>query len=656
MSGTKASTPIKNKNTSTAVHADERSSEMRNYRLHDCIGQEELATVYAATHRTLDRPVQVHILRRPDQVSVRRFQFAGRLLARLNHPNLLPVIDAGHDDHYGDYIVTPMLDALKLSDVLADDTYAIPQILRIATQVAAALDYLHQQHVIHRDVQPANILITPQGMAYLTNLSLATGPQTPDLSNAEDADYLTAYSAPEQRLDQGEASPALDVYGLGAVLYHMFSGTMPPPPGQKLPPLSSYNPALKEAEPVLQRMLALLPEERFASASEAMTALQRALRSHMDIVSNDMEMSRWEPAAQWLENPLETVLSQVLEAYYQQTPETPEAAHYPQAITHLQEHIKKSRNRADGLHRGDTIRRLLNRWSRKGFFRRADLGKIIELDQVVSYNIYFYDLRTLYETRTPPEQRTRPLRENDSGPTAPPPGLWDVAVPDTAPFTTAKPQELVLPNAHHVLPCHECNGTAQVGCTKCEGEGFIKRSRKVRNADDSTTIEVVSETCTTCRGYGKLQCPICGGSGRLVEEYVFTWSRTARLWQNSDELEDLPRLAIQRRTESICTAMINPYDGYWYSVAALSELLQAAIDDADPNTRLKAAELSIRSVPITEVEYQLDEKPHCLYIIGFDNYDIVGNWVLLHPERVALAVIGVLILLALVAWAVVALL
>ena len=97
-------------------------------------------------------------------------------------------------------------------------------VLRIATQLAGVLDYLHAQQVIHRDVQPANILLTAEGVAYLSNLSLAASPDTPDFSSIDEADYLTPYSAPEQRLDQAEATVALDIYSLGAVVYHMLSG------------------------------------------------------------------------------------------------------------------------------------------------------------------------------------------------------------------------------------------------------------------------------------------------------------------------------------------------------------------------------------------------------------------------------------------------
>jgi serine/threonine protein kinase len=636
-------------------------TELRDYRLHARIGDEELATVYAATHLTLDHAVEVHILRRTDWISASRFQLAARLGAHLSHPNLVPVRDAGHDDHYGDYLVTPTLDAQPLHLLLENGPLEPVLALRIATHIAAALDYLHSEQVFHRDVQPNNILLSSQGIAYLTSLSLASSPDTPDLSSIDEADYLTPYSAPEQHLDQGEAAPALDIYSLGAVLYHMLSGEIPPAPGTEPPTLASQDPNLAPVDPILQRMMALQPEERFGSAGESITVLRRAMRGYIDQATDDMEESRWEPVAEWLENPLETILGSVLPDVPPALPdaEAPpieqEDAEQPApappssrgALHDFQEYLHRSRARADKLHRADTIRRLLTRWSRKGFFRRPALGQIIQLEQIVSYNIYFYELRTLYETRTQPETRQRIQQQDDQSTTLPPPDLWDIIVPDTEPFAEVRTQELVVPNSTSVLTCPTCGGTAEINCEACEGSGTVERLRKVRNPDGSTSQEALPEQCSACRGCGKLTCAACQGTGSLVQEDIFTWSRRALLWENTDDIEGLPRLALNARTEPVCSAPIDPYKGHWHSVAPLDALLQSAIASVeDANTHIIAAELQIRGVPITEVDYLLNDTSQRLYLIGFAD-EVVGNWGLFNPERIALAAIALLILLAL---------
>ncbi len=631
---------VRTRNETTATSTP--GAELRNYRLHERIGQEELATVYAATHLTLDRPVEVHILRRTDWVSASRFQLAAKLAARLSHPNLLPVIDAGHDEHYGDYLVTPTLQARPLNEVLQEEPLEPLLALRVCTQVAAALDYLHQQQIVHRDVQPENILLTSEGIAYLTNLGLAAGPDTPDLSSVDEADYLTHYSAPEQRLDQGEAVPALDIYSLGAVLYHMLSGNLPPvpEPAMRVPSLAEVG--LAEVDEVIRQMMAYQPEMRPASAGAAATALRHALRDQIDQSTDDMQESRWEPVAEWLENPLETVLSTVLEP--------------DEGRQRFEDYMLKSRARADALHRADTIRRILNRWSRKGFFRRPALGRVLQLEQIVSYNVYFYGMRTLYETRSAPRPRQRPQEDADRRSTLAPPPVWEASVPESGPFADVPEQELVLPNSTQVFTCSTCEGTAKVTCRACSGSGMVDRTRKVRNPDGTTSQEVLSEKCPTCHGYGKETCASCTGLGNLVEEAVFVGSRRARLWQNTDEIEDLPRMVLRKHTRPVCETPIDPYRGIWHSVAPLDELLRSAVKDVqDDNTRIIAADLSIEGVPVTEIDYKLDEngKPQRLYLVGADS-EIVGDWSLLNPERIALigivALVVVVVVIGLLWW------
>ncbi len=621
--------------------------ELSNYRLHERLGQEELATIYLASHLALKRSVQVHILRRTDQVSLQRFQLTARLTARLSHPNLLPIIDAGHDDRYGDYFITPLLDARPLSEVLASGPLEPVLALRIATQIAAALGYLHAQQIIHRDLQPANILLTPQGLAYLTNLSLADSPETPDFSGLASSDYLTPYSAPEIRLDSPETAVTVDIYSLGAILYQLLSGTVPYPPSKDLPSLAAKDPLLKGVDRVLRRMLASQPEVRFASVGDAIAALRHALRTQLDQATEDsVEEWRWSPVAEWLENPLEALLNKVLEDYIEESTVLADVPHYVDAIEHFQDYIRRSRARADKLHRADTVRRLLNRWSRKGFFRRSALGQILQLEQVVSYNLHFYELATLYETRTPPQPRRRPQRSEDRPATGPLPGLWEISVPLLPAFTEVAPQEITLPSSTRILPCPQCRGLRQVVCKVCKGTGVVDHPQPQAEAlPEPAPTEVLTAKCGACGGSGQQTCALCEGSGNLVEEQTFTWARETRFWKSTDDMEDLPRLLPTQRAEVACRIPINVVDAQrWQNLAPVAALLALAREDVPEDSNLIAAELTIRSVPITEVDYQLNDAAQQLYLIGFEN-EVVGNWTLLNPERIALVVVFTTLLL-----------
>ena len=588
--------------------------DLLNYRLSERVAQEELATVYRATHMTLDRPVQVHILRRTDWISSSRFQLSARLAARLSHANILPVVDAGHDERYGDYLVTPRLEARALQDLLAGGPVEPLLALRVFAQIGAALDFLHEQGIIHRDVQPTNILLTPQGIAYLTNFSLAAAPDTPNFfSSIEEADYLTPYSAPEQSLVTGDPSPAQDLYSLGAVLYHMLIGELPPAPGTDPRSVSERDVALGGADRVIRKLLAPQPAQRYASAAQAVAALRQTLRKQIDESTDDMEESRWEPVAEWLENPLEMVVGDLLD----------------------HEFVTRSRARADALHRVDAIKRLLDRWSRQGFLRRPALGQFVQPEQIVSYNIYTYELKAHYETRTAPQIRQSihvggaimPFnREMD---------VWDAPVPEVEPFVDAVPEPIIIPGSQRVIACTECNGATQVVCKTCGGKGTIERARRIKASDGTARNETFQENCPNCHGYGKQPCARCEGTGQLLEEKVFIWSRHGQQHFTEDDISGLHKLTIQAQAQQVFQERIDPYEPRWYQVAPLQELLETAIKAGGSDSRLIAADLCIRGVPVTEVDYQHKGKPHTLALIGFSN-EVRGDRVLRDLERMLL--------------------
>lgn len=596
--------------------------ELLNYRLAERIAQEELATVYRGTHLTLDRPVEVHILRRTDWISSGRFQLAARLAARLSHPAILPVIDAGHDERYGDYIVTPCTESRPLDVVVAEGPLDPILALRVFTQIGAALDYLHSQTVTHRDVRPENIRLTAQGTAYLTNFSLAHAPDTPDLSSLEEADYLTPYSAPEQTLAGGELRAASDLYSLGGVLYTMLGGELPPPPDQPIAALVERDAALAGADRVIRRLLAVEPTQRFASAEQAATALRQSLRRQIDASTDDMEESRWEPVAEWLENPVESVIGDLIEHDF----------------------LVKSRARADALHRAGAIRRTLDRWSRQGFLRKPALGQLVQPEQIVSYNLYSYELKVHYETRTKLVTREQIHKGGPVNPQFGEPSLWDVAVPELDNYIDAPPEPIVVPGSQKVMPCSDCNGAMQIACKQCGGKGVIEKTRRIKEADGKTRTEAFASNCTTCQGYGKVGCARCEGAGQLLGEKVFTWSRQGRAFFNEDDVADYQKLAVQTQAQEVYRQDIDVYESRWYQVAPLKELLESAINGGGPDSRLIAAQLIIRGTPVTEIDYRIKERQHSLALISFKD-EVRGDLTLFDTERALLY--GAIALLAL---------
>ena len=614
--------------------------ELRNYRLEERTGQEELATIYSARHLTLDRPVEVHVLRRSDWVSVSRFQQAARLAARLKNPHILPVIDAGHDDKFGYYLVTPPLGGRLLQEVLEDGPLPPADAVRIFTEIARALDAIHAENIVHRDVQPGSILVVeqPTGDAggivrhgFLTNFSLAWSADGPDLSELEEADYLTAYAPPEQDFKQNATASALDVYALGAVLYHMLTGDVPPAPGQSPRPLAEINPVLAPAERIIRRMLSPQATLRYTVAGQAAAALRQAMRDQLGPEPNTTLATTNAPTAEaeWLENPVETVLIQQLAGDF----------------------VQRGRAWARQLHELPTLRLLLNDWSSQNMLRRRNLGNAVVPDQVVSYNFYTYELRVYYETRTTPEPREKPYQGSRLSDRHTPPGVWQVVLPDPKPFDEVRPQEMVVPHSERVEMCIYCGGKGDLSCTKCHGRGLIEERRMMDNPDGTRERRIVTADCPSCAGEGQADCARCKGTGQLLTEDVFSWSRWGKIWENTDDEAGLPLSDIRAQTEQVYAAQIDVRDAKWHAIAPLHELLQAAENvDAEQQTRLLHAELTISGTAVTEVDYTERGAAHTLYVIGFLPPVVSGDFSLYDRERITLyGVIALLVIFVVIA-------
>lgn len=609
--------------------------ELRNYRLEERVGQEELATIYRARHLTLDRPVEVHVLRRSDWVSVSRFRQAARLAARFKHPAIVPVIDAGHDDRYGYYLVTPPMGGRLLQDVLEDGPLPIADACRIFADVARALDAIHAEGVFHRDVQPGTIVVVEEpgtdGVlrhGFLTNFSLAWSPDGPDLSELEEADYLTAYAPPEQDFQQNATTSSLDVYALGAVLYHMLTGEVPPAPGQSPRSLADKDAALASVDRILRRLLSPQPNLRYAQAGQASAALRQVLR---DVVGPEPASTALAPLtppeAEWLDNPAEAVLNTILDPAF----------------------IDAGRVLARRFHDPYALRETLNTWSNQNILRRRNLGNALAPEQVVSYNFYVYELRAYYETRTAPQPREKPYQGSRLSDRHSAPGIWQVPLPETPTYEEVRPQEMVVPHSERVDMCIYCGGKGDLNCTSCHGRGLIEERRSMINPDGTRERRMMTLDCPGCKGEGQADCVRCKGSGQLLTEDLFTWSRWGKIWDNTDDETGLPLPDIRSRCVQVFNSAINVRDTQWHAVAPLHELLQAAEHvDEEQQTRILHAELTISGTHITEIDYTEREKQHTLYLVGADPVLVRGDVSIYDWERIALYGLAAVLVLVVV--------
>jgi serine/threonine protein kinase len=182
-----------------------------------------MATVYLAEDGRLGRKVAVKRLHSDSpEDAARRFEREAKVGASLSHPNLVTVFDTVADDE-GVLIVMEYVEGENLAQLMARERVLPEQAVSIIRQVAGALDHAHQAGVVHRDVKPANILITPDGKAKLVDLGIATASERTQITQAGTVLGTPSYMAPEQ-LEGGEITKAVDIYGLGAVAYELLGG------------------------------------------------------------------------------------------------------------------------------------------------------------------------------------------------------------------------------------------------------------------------------------------------------------------------------------------------------------------------------------------------------------------------------------------------
>ncbi len=199
------------------------------YRLESRIGSGGMSTVYRAHDETLERFVAIKLMNREvasDSDQLERFRREARAVARLSHPNIVHVIDAGEDEGRP-YIVLEYVDGETLKDRIRRlGRLDITEAVAYCVEIARALGCAHAHHVVHRDVKPQNVLIDPDGTAKVTDFGIARTLEEEGLTVDGRVLGTTDYVSPEQALGHPVTGQS-DLYSLGVVLYEMLTGELP---------------------------------------------------------------------------------------------------------------------------------------------------------------------------------------------------------------------------------------------------------------------------------------------------------------------------------------------------------------------------------------------------------------------------------------------
>jgi serine/threonine protein kinase len=308
------------------------------YKILERIGKGRMAGVFKAVHR-LGQTVAVKVLppsKAKDAELLARFQREARLATRLKHPNVVRTFQVGQADVH--YLVMEYLEGETLAEVLKRRGRLPPaEAVRLAYQVLAGLQHVHEQGLVHRDVKPANLMLVPAAANEPGNTTLEATVKILDIglgralfddgapANSDDSPLTVRgamlgdpeYMAPEQARDAHQVDIRADIYSVGCILYQALTGQSPFPDPNPLRqmirhateaprPISALKVALPEGlERIVLTMLSKDPAQRFPTPERAATALQEFLRG-TPVGALEEESPQLQSYLTWLESDVRT--------------------------------------------------------------------------------------------------------------------------------------------------------------------------------------------------------------------------------------------------------------------------------------------------------------------------------------------------------------
>ncbi len=274
---------------------DPQAIRFGDYDLHEEIARGGMGVIYRARHRKLKRTVALKMIR-PERLlrpaDLRRFNNETRIIAQLDHPNIIPILNVDQFDGIH-FFTMRMIEGRDLDARRAEYLNDAPRAAQLVSAVATAIHYAHQHGVLHRDLKPSNVLVDESGVPFVVDFGLARHvSEVSDLTMPDEFLGTPAYAAPELlQPDAPLPSVAADVYGLGAILYVLLTG-QPPYAGRNAfevwekvrdsrprPPRTLNARVDRDLEAICLKALEKNPAARFASAAALREDLDRYLAS-----------------------------------------------------------------------------------------------------------------------------------------------------------------------------------------------------------------------------------------------------------------------------------------------------------------------------------------------------------------------------------------
>lgn len=261
------------------------------YQIIEEIGSGGMATVYKAKCKLLNRFVAIKVLRDEfanDSEFIKRFQVEAQSAASLSHPNIVSIYDVGYEEGMY-YIVMELIEGRTLKEIIKEKG-RLPwrEALGIASQIASGLGQAHQNHIVHRDIKPHNIIITKDGVAKVTDFGIAKAVSNSTINAFGSTIGSVHYFSPEHARG-GYTDEKSDIYSLGVVLYEMCTGRLPfegeTPVAVALKhlqeepkePISFCDSLPQAVNDIIMKAMKKDVSERYTSATEMYKDLQKVL-------------------------------------------------------------------------------------------------------------------------------------------------------------------------------------------------------------------------------------------------------------------------------------------------------------------------------------------------------------------------------------------
>ena len=262
------------------------------YEIIEKIGTGGMATVYKAKCLVLKRFVAVKVLRdefTTDEEFIKRFNVEAQAVASLTHPNIVSVYDVGHEGNLY-YIVMELVKGKTLKEIIVEDgALGWKWSVKIAMQIASALETAHRNNIVHRDIKPHNIIITEDGVAKVTDFGIAKAVSNSTITAFGTTIGSVHYFSPEHARG-GFTDARSDLYSLGVVMYEMVTGRVPFDSGtpvsvalkhmqeEPIEPIKIKSELPQSVNDIIMKAMRKDANERYQSATEMIKDLELALK------------------------------------------------------------------------------------------------------------------------------------------------------------------------------------------------------------------------------------------------------------------------------------------------------------------------------------------------------------------------------------------